>query len=113
MARAGNFRDQVTFELLPGDAVDDYGNPADVWVEIATVMADIRERPGRESFASGRPESTRTATLRVRTEPAMQAMTSADRVVARGATWDILSGPIQVDRTGQVLEFILETGAAV
>ena len=116
MSRAGAFRDQVTFQHLPDDPetdIDDYGNQDRPWETIATVMADIREMPGRERFAAGRAEGTRIATVRVRSEPAVLAVTPADRLIARGATWNITSDLAQIDARGEVLEFTAETGGAV
>jgi len=113
MARVGFFRDRATFQRLPDDADDDYGNAADPWVDLATVFADVREVPGKERLASGRPEDTRMATLRVRSSAIMRGVTGGDRVVLRGVTWDIQSGPAQIGRKRDVLEFRIEAGVAV
>ena len=116
MSRAGRFREEVTFQRLPVDAATDfdaYGNPVGAWADLGTVLADVREMPGREVFAAGRPEGTRLATVRVRAEPVTQGVTPADRMVARGVTWNIKSSPVQIDVKAMVLEFTAETGGAV
>ena len=124
--KAGRLREKVRFErktsgaqTVPGDDTDEFGNPIDEsgnsvgeFGELLSVMADIRETPGREAVASGAVESTRTATVRVRYSSATFAITPADRAVFRGATWKIRSGPVRVDRVPEVLEFLCETGVA-
>jgi len=43
----------------------------------------------------------------------MRGVTGGDRVVLRGVTWDIQSGPAQIGRKRDVLEFRIEAGVAV
>lgn len=111
--RIGNLRERVTFQRQSTEA-DAYGNVSGDFAAITggTVWADIRETTGKEAIASGAVESTRTATIRVRYSSITAAITAADRVQARGSVWNIRSGPVGVDRSNRVLEFLCETGVA-
>ena len=126
MIKSGNFRDRVEFQRLassdqttPSDATDEYGNPIDgygnstgEYAALFSVWGDIRETPGKEALANGALESTRTATLRVRYSDATADITAADRVSVRGSIWNIRSGPVQINRVKNLLEFTLEAGVA-
>ena len=114
MAAAGKFRERAVFEREGSGALDRFGNGAGAgWAALLTVWADLRETPGRERLAAGRLEAPATGTLRVRSSAAARAITAADRVVIRGATWNIVGGPIDPTGRGRVLEFTLERGGAV
>lgn len=115
MARAGAMRDRITLEREASTgALDAYGNPAGLdWATLATVWGDLRETPGREALAAGRLEGLAMATLRLRASDVSWAITSADRVRARGHIWAIKGPPIQATPKGDVLEVILERGGAV
>lgn len=110
--RAGALRDRAEFQRQATGAIDQYGNVAGAWQELVTVWADLRETKGKESVEAGRLESTVTATLRVRSSSDTRAITPADRVVVRGGTWAIRSGPIQLDAKNTTLEFVIEKGVA-
>lgn len=110
--RAGQLREPVTFQRQSqSDEPDETGNVKTGWSDILTVMADIRETPGKERLQAGRLEASRTATIRVRKSPQTSGIVEADRIVARGAKWNIRS-IVQVDRQGRILEFLAETGVA-
>ncbi|MBU2941410.1 head-tail adaptor protein [Shimia thalassica] len=117
--KAGEFSDRAVFERRPSEAagddvaIDAYGNPTGDWVEVVSALANLRETPGREALMAGRPESKRTGTLRVHSWSKTRSITAGDRVLVRGATWGILSGPVQIDQRGRFLEFTIETGGAV
>lgn len=111
---AAKLRERVTFERQ-SDETDDYGNVLGEFAPITgltDIPADIRETPGKEMVAAGAVQSTRTATIRVRYSAATASVTAADRLIARGAIWNIRSGPMQVDRAPRMLEFLCETGVA-
>ncbi len=109
--RASDLRDLITFQRQT-DEEDGYGNVKGAFADLLCVRADMRETPGREAVASGVVESTRTATIRVRYSSATACITPADRVIARGAIWNIRSGPVRIGHRAELLEFLCETGVA-
>ena len=111
MAKAGNFRERVTFERLSEGAIDDYGNTYTGWAALVTRYGDMRERTGKETVTAGALSDKGSATLRVRSDTTTQTITAADRVSARGITWAI-KNVIQLDAKDTVLEFLLEKGVA-
>ena len=111
MVKAGLMRDRVVFQRLSEGAVDDYGNLYSGWADLATRSADLREQKGRERISGGALSDVGLATMRVRSDSATSAITSADRVVARGITWAI-KDVMQVDAKDTLLEFVLEKGVA-
>lgn len=118
MARASRFRDRVVIERQGSTGgIDKRGNPAAAaWAPLpglSEFWGDLRETPGKERLAAGRLEAPATATLRLRRGPEVEAITAADRVVARGAIWAIKGGPVDPDGRRRLVEFILERGGAV
>lgn len=111
MVRAGQYRERASFERLSEGAIDAYGNVYTGWASLATRWADMRERTGKEDIKGGVLSDVGAATMRVRADSTTGAITAADRVVIRGATWNI-KDIIQVDAKGTVLEFKLERGVA-
>ena len=111
MAKAGLFRESIEFQRLSSGSVDAYGNTYTGWATLATRSGDIRERTGKERITSGALLDRSTATLRVRSDSTTSTITNADRVIARGITWAILS-VIQVDAKNTMIEFLLEEGVA-
>lgn len=110
MARAGLFRDRITFQRMAASA-DAYGNTTAAWADHAYRHADFRERLGKEAIEGGALQDVAAATMRVRADTVTEAVTVADRVTARGTTWAIRSIS-QVDAAGAVLEMLLEKGVA-
>ena len=111
MVKAGLMRDRVVFQRLSEGAADDYGNVYSGWASLATRSADLREQKGRERINGGALSDVALATMRVRSDSTTSAITSADRVVARGITWAI-KDVMQVDAKDTLIEFILEKGVA-
>jgi SPP1 family predicted phage head-tail adaptor len=108
--KAGNLRDRITVQrAISGD--DGYGNTIVSWADLITTWADVLDQLGREKLASGRLEASRAATVRVRRSTQSLGITAADRIVARGQTWDIRS-IAEVGRNREMLEFLVETGVA-
>lgn len=106
--KAGDLRDRITIQrATSGD--DGYGNVIASWADLATIWANIRETPGKETVAAGRIEASRTATIRVRASSLSRSISAADRVVARGQVWNIRS-VIEIDRA--TLELLVEAGVA-
>lgn len=110
MVRAGSLRERIAIERLTDTGDDEFGNPSAAWGEVAQLWANIRETPGRERVAAGRLEAPVTATIRVRKSSISSAITSADRITARGAVWVAIGEPIDPTGTGELLEFVVERG---
>lgn len=108
---AGKLRERVVFQRLDSGAVDDYGNTYTGWADHVTRWADLRERTGKESIQGGALSDAGMATMRCRSDSTTKAVTSADRVVARGFTWAIKDA-LQVGAKGVLVEFLLERGVA-
>jgi SPP1 family predicted phage head-tail adaptor len=111
VAQAGKFRERAAFQRLRTTAPDEYGNIASEWRNLFSRSVDVIERPGSETIEGGSLSATNTATMRVRSCSLINAVTTADRVILRGVTWDI-EGDLQVDRKGAVVEFALRKGVA-
>lgn len=111
MVKAGQYRERAVFQRLTDGGVDEYGNTYTGWEALVTRWADMRERTGKEAISGGALSNVGQATMRVRSDSATQAVTTADRVLLRGYSWAI-KDVIQVDRKATVLEFRLERGVA-
>ena len=127
--QAGKLRDRVTVQrkvgvAAPGEptgttdefgnpipATDEFGNVDATFDDLFTVWADVRETTGKERLAAGRLEASRTATIRVRSTAMTKTISASDRLLARGAAWNILSA-IAVGRDNAMIEFLCETGGA-
>lgn len=109
----GTYRDRVQFERLGTSGDDGYGNVSQTWTEFFACWASIRTTPGREAIAAGALEASARATLRVRRSTQTLAITAADRVIARGFTWSIMSAPMQPDVFPSEIEMIIERGVGV
>lgn len=127
--QAGKLRDRVTFQrrgagAVPGESSgdtdefgnsipgsDEFGNVDAPFEDLFTVWADMLEHTGKERLAAGRIEATRTATIRVRRTVRTKTITASDRLLARGAAWNILSA-IAIGRDNAMIEFLCETGGA-
>ena len=108
--RAGNLRERVTFQrATTGD--DGYGNVITGWADLVTVWADVRETLGRERVEAGRIEAAATATVRVRASAVTRGLTAADRLVARGWTWNIRS-VVPIGNKRAALDILVERGVA-
>jgi SPP1 family predicted phage head-tail adaptor len=107
---AGRLRERVVIQrATTGD--DGYGNTVTGWVTHLTVWADVRETLGKERVDAGLVEASATATVRVRASAATRGLTAADRMVARGWTWNIRSiVPVGNDRA--MLDLLVERGVA-
>jgi len=110
MARAGLFRDRVTFQRM-ASTTDDYGNTTGTWSDHANRYAHLIERLGQEDIEQGALQDVAVATMRVRSDTLTNAITTADRVLARGIYWAITS-IMQVSAKGDLLEMRLEKGIA-
>ena len=111
MVKAGLYRERAEFQRLTEGAVDAYGNVYTGWATLVTRWADLRERTGKEAIQGGALSDVGKATMRVRQDSTTETITAADRVVARGSTWNI-KNVMQVDAKGTLIEFHLERGVA-
>ena len=111
MVKAGLHRERAEFQRLTEGAVDAYGNVYTGWNTLVTRWADLRERTGKEAIQGGALSDVGKATMRVRKDSTTETITAADRVVARGSTWNI-KNVLQVDAKGTLIEFHLERGVA-
>ena len=110
MARAGLFRDRVTFQRM-ASTTDVYGNTTGDWSEHASRYAHLMERLGQEDIEQGVLKDVAVATMRVRADTVTKAITTADRVASRGFYWAITS-IMQVSSKADLLEMRLEKGIA-
>ena len=111
MARSGPLRHKLRFERK-GEGVDDYGNVKTDFAFLFDTRGNVREQVGKEVLAGGSVESTRNATIRVRAGSlSAHSVTEADRIIARGATWNIRS-IASADDKGRMLDLLCETGVA-
>jgi head-tail adaptor len=113
--RGGQLRDRCRFER-PVRLDDEYGNAYDGWALVSTVRGDLRPTPGRESVVAGRLEPTSTGTLRVQASPFTNGIDATHRVLitrkGRTTTYQIKGQPLDLDRTGREIEFLVEGGVA-
>lgn len=110
MIGAGDLRDIITVQRETF-ADDGYGNAVSGWSNHLKLWANIRETLGKETIAAGRVEANRTATIRVRASDDSRGITEADRVVARGKTWNIRS-VAEVGGNRSMLDILVEMGVA-
>lgn len=110
MARAGSMRDRVTFQRM-ASTVDAYGNTTGNWSDHLTRSGELVERVGQQRTEQGVLTDVAIARLKIRKDTSTNALTIADRVLARNTTWSIRSIS-QVDAQGSILEMVLEKGVA-
>jgi len=111
MAKAGSLRERVTIQRRDESAVDEYGNATGAWANVTTRGADIREMPGKETIESGILMEVSPATVRIRSDAVTRAITTADRVQARGIVWDI-EATTELDAKQRMIELRLVKGVA-
>ena len=72
MARAGLFREQVTFQRM-ATTTDDYGNvTAALWSNIVSRNAELTERTGFKNDEQGAPQDVAIAQMKVRSDMQIQ-----------------------------------------
>jgi head-tail adaptor len=84
MARAGLFRDRITFQRMASTA-DAYGNVTGAWADHVSRSADFRERLGKEAIEGGALQDVGLVTMRLRSDSVTQAITASDRVFSARA----------------------------
>ena len=108
MARAGLFRDRNTFQRMVSTTYV-YGNTTGGWSNYAKRFAHIIELLGQEDIEQGAFEDVAAATMRVRADAIMNAITTEACVLALGIYWAITS-IMQVSANGDLWEMHLEKG---
>lgn len=111
MAKAGKLRERITVERRDESAIDDYGNATGAWATFVTRCADILEMPGREAIKSGVLMDVAPATIRIRSDSVTRAITTADRVQARGVVWDV-EATTELDAKRRMIELRVVKGNA-
>ena len=92
-------------------STDVYGNTTGSWSDHAKRYAHLIERLGQEDIEQGALQDVAVAKMRVRSDTVTKAITTADRVYARGIYWAITS-IMQVTAKDDLLEMRLEKGIA-
>ncbi len=111
MVKAGKLRERITIQRRDESAIDAYGNATGAWAALTTRSADIREMPGKEAIESGVLMEVRPATIRIRSDSTTRTITTADRVQARGAVWDI-EATTELDAKQRLIELRVTKGTA-
>ena len=111
MARAGQFRDRVTFQVQV-EVPDGGGGVALTWQTVAEVWGRYMPERGRERVAAGRLEASVEGVLHVRGSPDTAAITPGHRAVIGGVSCNIRS-VTNPDRRGHIIEMTIEEGVAV
>lgn len=104
---AGKLSRQITIQKL-GTGVDELGEPIPgVWVDVATVWADIKHKPGLETVKSDMDVSIVQASIRIRYR---SDITAGMRVKHGTVVYDIRA--VLPDASGRVFtDLVCEQGA--
>lgn len=111
MIRGGRMRDRCRFER-PVAQKDAYGNAYNGWVKACEVWGWFTPTPGSEAAQAGRLESTSTGTLRVQGSPKTALIDASYRVWIKSKVYNIRGLPIDAERRGQEIDFLVEAGVA-
>lgn len=82
--RAGTLRHRVTLQALPAGQ-DAIGQPAQGWVDVAVVSADVRYQSGLSAIKAGADVSLSRASIRMR----QRAVSAGNRVVYGATVFNI------------------------
>ncbi len=105
MARAGFFRDRVTFQRM-ASTTDVNGNTTGDCSNDANRYAHIIESLGQEDILQRALQDVAVATMRQCLDIIVNAITTADRMLARGIYWAVRS-IMQVTAKGDLLEMLI------
>ncbi|WP_442965062.1 phage head closure protein [Pseudomonas sp. JS3066] len=103
--RAGKLRHRITFQARQLGA-DDFGQPSQSWLEIATVWASVEPISGRELLAAQQVHGETTHRIRCRY---LEGITSSARVLFGSRVFDIQT-LINSDELGASLEILAKEG---
>lgn len=110
--RAGPLSDRILVQRQTEEGPDTYGNMRTAWTTYGSYWADVRPVPGRERVAAGAMEATAMATVRLRSTATTRAIEAADRIVMRGAIWNIRTLPVPAGPRAEWVELTCEAGVA-
>lgn len=80
---------RIAVERATEGAANGFGEPSVTWSEIATLWAAREDVSDAEKVAAGQRDTARLSRFVVRSSADTRAITSADRLVHDGATWEI------------------------
>lgn len=83
--RAGKLDKTITIDRFTS-TVDDYGTPAETWVTVATVRAQIIQATTEEFMRGWGASSEAAVIFRIRH---MDGLTPADRITYQGTPYDL------------------------
>lgn len=86
----GDLRHVVTVQRNVGTGQDDFGQPNESWLTIATVHASIQPLGGRELFWAMQVAAEATHQVIMRYDPAV-LITEKDRIDFKGRTFQIIN----------------------
>lgn len=110
MARAGAYRDRVTFDEPVKTDIGGGGSEV-VWTDRGTIWGHYMPERGRERVEAGRLSSVVGAVLRVRYASVPSGVDVGWRVLVDGVAHNIRS-VTNPDRRNRELEMVLERGVA-
>lgn len=111
MIRGGRMRDRCRFER-PVVQKDAYGNAYNGWAEACTVWGWLTPTPGSEAIVAGRIDAKSAGTLRVQDSPKTRPIDGSYRVWIKGQLYNVRGLPIDGERRGQEIDFMVEAGVA-
>lgn len=104
--QAGKLRHRVTIQRRATTETS-LGQPADSWVKVATVWADVSPIRGREWFAAGMEQSTAELRVVMRYRDDVNAQC---RIMWGTQPLDIVGAPMNVGGRGTDLELMCSQG---
>ena len=112
MARAGEFRDQITIEMQDESGNDGAGNVQTAWVKrLGPVPGRIAPLRARELIHANGVSPLGVYEVTLRYDPAAMAATIRDRIVDQdGVTYSIAAPPINPDGRRRVVKLTAERG---
>ena len=85
--RAGDLDRQITIRRFTSGGDDGYGNQIEIWTDLATVWAEVKQSNGREFLDAGRISDEHRVVFKVRW---MDGVLTTDRILYAGIEHDIV-----------------------
>lgn len=89
MTRAGEMDRRARFERNAEGAVNGFNESSDGWGKLCNAWAKRVDISDKERIATGAEASTLVARFTVRSTPKTRGLTTDDRLICDGATWNI------------------------